>query len=432
MFTRALGPAENFFRCRTEVDFYRNFFAVGKFSRRIEPDLLCAALRSVILENPILICNVFKNENECVFRPIEHAEFADLAEYRDAPIDETVMHDLCRTPWFSLYTETPLFKVLVHGQHVAVAFEHTMADGVVGPLFLHLLLEKVAKCKPTSSDVVFDLKEDGNKLVGSLPPPVELIMAKGDHTGGDPNHYSLQVPESHPIKWPGRFPSAKANHAAFKLIRFSKAELDQMLKRCKQEQVTLTSFILVNLAFAFQPIIGDAHHSLTLVAVTLRRFIKQPSILGNFAHMGLPERLPPVTNFDWELVRKVNGHLAQTVQNDLLLNTSMDFNNKAHPTDKNEALFTDSLGKPKADTTKISNLGFQDFKVYGDWTIEDVFFAQDLAPSASEFVLSVISSRGGLNIVLSYFDDRFRDSEEELFDELPERLRRALVSHSRE
>lgn len=64
----------------------------------------------------------------------------------------------------------------------------------------------------------------------------------------------------------------------------------------------------------------------------------------------------------------------------------------------------------------MSNLGAYNFPVYEiegeNWTIDDLQFAQDMAPGASEFVVNVVSCpRGGLNIVLSYFEGDTGDEE---------------------
>lgn len=257
------------------------------------------------------------------------------------------------------------------------------------------------------------------------------------------------MPGKYPDKWPGRYPSSLDNSVAFKLFNIPTEQLKPILLKCKQYKVTFTAYLVLCQAIALLPIYGNKHHTLCLVAVTLRRFFNAEKagaayaplfennyrLLGNYAHMGLPELLPPTTDFSWEKVQAINDHLLQTVTNDKLLNTSKAFTSTALMLESNRDKLMAGIGQNKADAIKISNLGAVRFPVYEDtqgepWTIEDIVFAQDMAPGAAEFVLNVVSSqRGGLNIVMSYFDHHFEAGYTN-FDEFPERLRRELLAHA--
>lgn len=480
--TRKLGLTENFFRCRTEVDFYRNFFAVGAYNRDLTQNwpLVYRALRKTILDYHILICNVFKDvlAGYTIFRPIEQATLGDLVEMYPAlfsplgkPVSEEFMNMLLRKLYFRLYEEKPLFKLVFAGTHdLGVTFEHTVADGVVAPYFHEVFLKNLAYCDnldndaeyvklygpaPVTVDVdtpVFVYADDVGYIKHSLPPPMEMGMQDPsiDYADNDPDHYSKVVPEGYPERWPGRFPATKEYSVAFKLINIPPAQLKSILLRCKEHKVTLTSFIAFTQAMALQPIYGEKHHFLTVIAVTLRRFLtpevidssysdlfedKDYKIMGNYAHMGLRETFAPVKDFSWEKVKSVNDHLAQTVTNNKILSTMKPFFDAADELSDNKELFTPALAQNKVDGTKISNLGYINLPVYEakakEWTINDITFGQDLAPAASEFVLSVISTpRGGLNLVLSYYDHCFDDTEYVNFDEFAGRLRRLLLENA--
>lgn len=480
LISRKLGKHENFFRSRSLADFYRNFATIGAYSRDVTLDipLLYRALRKIILDYHILICNVFKDESagHTIIRPIERATFGDLVEFsstlfspKNLPVSEDFMRMLCKEK-YPLYSETPLFRVIVAGTHdIAVTLEHTLADGIVAPFFHQEFLKNLAYCEdgannaeyvkmygpqPTevsASSPIFVFSQDKQYLRNSLPPPIEESMQDPslDYGNNDLKHYTRVAPETHPKKWPGRFPSTLDSHIAFKLFNIGPEDLRVILKQCKEHGVTLTAYVVCILALTLQPIFGYGHHTVSLVAVTLRRFLttqnvhpsyvdilsnKDYKIMGNHAHMGLPEILAPVTDFSWDLVKVVSGHLGQTVANDKLLNTSKAFFEAAHELEENEQLFTSGLGKMKLDTVKLSNLGYVDFPVYKGkepWTVTDLAFAQDLAPGAAEFMVNMISTaRGGLNIVLSYFDQTFEDCDYENFDEFPETFRKNLLLHA--
>lgn len=477
--SRPLSPAENFFRSRTDLDFFRNFFVVGAYSRDLTADwpLFYRALRKTLLDYHILICNVFKDPEAriSIFRPIERATMGDLVELipelfspQGKPVSEDFMNMLLRKKYFQLYEEKPLLRLVLAGTHdLGVTFEHTMADGVVGPYFHEEFLKSLAYCGDRDNDddyarlygqapetidsntPVFVYAEDVRYLRHSLPPPMEQGMQDPglEYTGGDPNHYSISVPKEFPEKWPGRLPATKEFTVAFKTVNLSPSELKHILLKCKEHKVTLTSYIAYVQAIAFQPIYGDKHYFPTVMAVTLRRFLSQEKVdssykhlfeedgyklMGNYAHMGLRENIAPAFDFSWEKVELINAHLSQTVTNDRLLNTMKPFFDAADGLSDNLKLFTSGLGLSKVEGTKISNVGFTDLPVYEvndrKWTITDLTFGQDLAPGASEFVLSVISTKlGGLNIVLSYYDHLFEDSEYENFDWLAGRLRKLLL-----
>lgn len=471
---------ENFFRCRTEVDFYRNFFAVGAYNRDLTADwtLFYRALRKTLLDYHILICNVFKEADYTIFRPIERATLGDLVELDSSvfsplekPVSEQFMKEYLKKVYFHLYQEKPLIKLIIAGTHdLAALFEHTIADGVVAPYFHEVFLKNLAYCDNPDNDAeyvklygpvpttvnmstpVFTYSEDVAYIKHSLPPPMEMGMQDPniDYTDNDLQHYSKILPAAYPDKWPGRFPASRDATVAFKLINIPPEQLKVVLRACKEHKVTLTAYITFIQAMAFQPVYGDKHYFRTVMAVTLRRFLipqnvessyldifeeQDYKIMGNFAHMGLPEHFAPAKEFSWDKIKSISENLSKTVVNDKLLNVMKPFLDVAHKSDNNAEVFTSGLGKEKVDGTKLSNLGYFDFPVYKvkdrEWTINNVTFAQDLAPGASEFVLNLISTlRGGLNIVISYFDHCYDDVDFETFEGLAALFRKLLLENA--
>lgn len=478
--SRKLGRVENFFRCRTEVDFYRNFFVVGAYSRDLMADwtVFYRALRKTLLDYHILICNVFKESDHTVFRPIERATLGDLVEFDSSlfssigkPVSEQFMKEYLRKLLFHLYQQKPLIKLVVVGTHdLAAVFEHTISDGIVAPYFHEVFLKNLAYCDDPENDAayvklygsapstidmstpVFTYAEDKKYIKHSLPPPMEMCMQDPniDYSDNDPQHYSKVVPPDYPEKWPGRFPAMKDATVAYKLFNISPEQLKVILRRCKENKVTLTAYITYIQAMAFQPVYGDKHHFRTIMAVTLRRFLSPQKvessyldifeeqdykIMGNFAHMGLAEHFAPAKEFSWDNVKSISEHLSQTVVNDKLLSLVKPLFDIDDELNNNAEMFTSGLGKDKVDGAKLSSLGFFDFPIYKvkdrEWTINDLTFAQDLAPGASEFVVNVISTlRGGLNIVFSFFDHCYDDVDSEIFGGLAALFRKLLLDNA--
>lgn len=480
---RPLGQGENFFRCRTELGFYYNFASVAAFSKNITKDLelLYKALRKSILDYHILVCNVFKDfeKKTSIIRPIEQATFGDIVSFEkdlfspeNKPVSEKFLHDLCRTEYFHFNVEKPLFKVIVSGTHdVGATFEHTLFDGVVSMYFQEILLENLAYCDensklqeyvelygPVPEEInldtpIFNYSIDKKFIKNSLPPPLEMAMQDPsiDYSDNNPNHYSKMTPEGFPEKWPGRFPASKEFSVAFKTVNISPQQFTQILKKCKENGVTFTSYFDLIQALVLNPMLGDQHYSLNMVAITLRRFLTPDKVddgykdiltkagyrlLGMYANMGLPQLIPPVKEFSWDQVREINALQAQSVKNDKLLSIMKKWYDEASLVGDNAHFFDHILGNRKADSVKISNLGLAKFPVYENggnspWTVNDIVFAQDLAPGAAEFVFDLVSSvKGGLNIVMSYFDHRFDDTKHENFDVYPGILKELLIKYA--
>lgn len=451
--SRKLGISENFFRSRTSVDFYRNFFTVATYTRPLIDDkpLLFRALRKCVLDYHILVCNVFKNSTAgyCEVLPLHNVTFGDLVEFhvhlsQPSGVSEKLMAELGETKYFELYVQKPLIKLVVTGNYdLAAVFEHTLADGVVARLFHEILLDALAYCDSPSNDleysrlygtapsavdadtVVFNLKADSGRLRNSLPPPAEMIMQDPvfPYCDNDPEHYSKKIPPGF-SKWPGFAPSTREYKVAYKLVNIPSLELSRILARCREEKVSLTSYVSHVQALALQPVFGD-YYTLMSISLTLRWFLSEQKVerryrpllgkklyrmLGNFAHMGVPELMEPVYAFSWDKTRSIHANLQQSIKNDKVLSLQKNFFDNAHPLEDNESFFTLQLNKRKGDSVKLSNLGYADFPVHRiegkeAWSIKDVVFAQHLAPAASEFVINMISSPvGGLNIVLSFYE----------------------------
>ncbi|RLV86360.1 hypothetical protein JA9_004616 [Meyerozyma sp. JA9] len=446
MTSRALSQFENFYRCRTANGFYKNFQVTASYSQDISLELLYTALRKTVLDYPILVCNIFRAQDCCIYRPIEHAWFRDVVVEEDEDkylangiITEDYMKMINEIS-FSLYTETPLFKVVVVGKrHLTVVLEHTIADGLVGNYFHEILVENLALVDDAKNaqvlktnygvgpiaDVwqssIFDAEKDEPK--NPLPPPVDPFMEPAylDYTYGDKQFFDQVVPEGFSKKWDGKVVASREAKLCFKLIHFDPPQTKLILAACKKNGVTVTSYLTIALAVTLSPLTDQTCYTTHKVATALRRhitlenslpmyksFFKDPTykILGSSA-IGYGLNLPPLDSFRWELVKQANKSIAQGASNRRGLNTSYGFFKTASMVDDNRSFFESGLGKPKADTVKVSNLGLvktpEHFAGEKSWSIRDLYFSQDVSPSAAEFQLNAISTKEGLNLVFSYF-----------------------------
>ncbi|EMG50508.1 hypothetical protein SBY92_000185 [Candida maltosa Xu316] len=482
--SRPLTVVEDFFRSRTASGNFRNFLVTGTYNNSLTQDfnLFFKALRKTILDYHILATNVQfdKTAKKFAFVPLKSLRLKDVLVVQDegkwitdGRINEQYMK-FCNGTQFPLYEESPLFKlVLVGDKYLSVILEHTIADGVVANYFHEIFLENLAHCEsvddkefidkygpiPDQIDLqnttVFNFEKDKQYIRNSLPPPIDYFLEDIDldYSYGDPNFQEKIFPKQHPNKWKGRFNTVDRHDIGSKLINFTPQETKQILASCKRYGVSLTPYIEIIHALTMQPVFGDEEYTTHRTAMTLRRhltpelapepykkILSDPKykIFGTMAHMGFAQNFPPIKEFSWELVQKVSTDLANAVKNKRALNQLKywkDNGDSLHKT--NDAFFQANTGKPKADAVKISNLGFIKVPEYPvansdkKWTITDMIFSQDMAPYASEFMLSVVSTPlGGMNFVESFYDYSFDDGDWENFDHFIVQLRENMLKYA--
>lgn len=482
--SRPLSVSEHFFRSRTAAKKYTNFQVTATYNNDLTDDLrlFFKALRKALLEYHMLATNIKLDSltNQYAFIPVESLKLKDLLFLEPASkewltngvVNETFFK-YCDKTSFELYGETPLFKLILVGQNnLSAIFEHTIADGLVANYFHEIFLENLAYCDSKDEKIfisefgplpetvemdseIFNAQRDRLYIKNSLPPPIDPFLEDIDLdcSYGDPNFHEKVVPKEYPNKWPGRFDTIDTHEIGFKLINFTPEETKAILKQCKEHLVGLTSYIEVIHTLTLNPIFGDKHHTTHRAAMTLRRhfspeiaepcynkILSKPNykILGSPAHMGYVQNLPPVKEFSWDLVEKINADILADIKNKRSLHPIKKWKDTAdmsHPT--NNAFFESQFGKPKADSVKISNLGFvnvPEYKVSDNksWIISNMVFSQDLAPYAAEFVLNVISTPlGGMNFVWSFYDYSFEDCEWDNFDIFVDQLHDNMLKYSK-
>ncbi|KAI5966903.1 ATF1 [Candida pseudojiufengensis] len=443
------------------------------------------SLRKTILDYHISVSNVYFDSDLDSFKyyPLNSVRFGDVLELvepegyiTDGRVNEKFLKFVNKTSIFELYSQKPLFRLILLGDKtLSVSFEHTIADGLVANYFHEVFVENLAFVENelnkeflekeygifddtniSLDSELFNFEKDQKFIKNSLPPPMDIFFedVNLDYSYGNPLYHEKLIPIDYPTKWKGRYPAKFTDDIAFKLINFTPEETKKILIKCKEEKVSLTSYIEIIHAFTMQPVFGQKDYTTHRCAMTLRRHFNSSvaplaykkilddqnyKIFGTSASMGFVLNLPPIKEFSWNLVREANKIIVDGCSNKRALNALKPWLDKADLKDpKNEDLFYSQLNKPKADAVKISNLGlirtpnYQIDKQDKYWEIEDMIFAQDMAPYASEFMLSVVSTlTGGLNFVLSYYDFSFDDLEGyDNFDHLIDNLHDNMINYA--
>lgn len=429
---RPLSPYENFFRARSQYSFYNNFHISGRYSIELTKEITSKVLRKIILKNPNLCCNCFKENGTWIMKTVDtiRAEnvFIDLIsdnynDLKDKKLPLVTEHAMkvFNNIKFELGREQ-LFKICINGPILSVIFDHSLFDGMVG-LYFHREFDKyLPEIYSEISDPDFTDKfviyEKGDVFEGILSSPIDDTLSwKIDYTKGQ-EYFDKILPyfdKSDNIslkKFRGRLKNTKDVSIAFKTIRFTKDELQRIAQACKIHGVTVTSYIQVIYVLSFRPVFGESY-TLNKIVIALRRHMTTPEeIWSNSAHTGLGQLLPPLEEFSWDIVHLVNQNLKTAVNNKLILNTVSNWFNtfeKVEPSFKldhplERFYFESLLGKEKVETSKLSNLGVnQSYHSPEMPRLEDLMFSQDISPITSDFMINVISM-DGMNIVVSYFE----------------------------
>ena len=437
--SRAVSVSENFTRCRTANRFYTNFQVIAQYSKPISEDLLYKALRKTLLDYVILACNIYKGDLNCFFKPLPRVLYRDVVSIDlECKVDADFFEFVNKVE-FEIYCDKPLFHIwLLADNKVCAAFEHTIMDGVAGAQFHEVLTENLAfvEEKPErwqheyegqTTSVLFDYEVDGPKIKYLLPPPPDSFMEHYtvDYSDNDPNHFAKRIPEG-TTKWGGRFEAQRDYKTVYNILNFDPQQVKRILAKCKEHEVTLTSYLTIVHALTTYPVIGDSAYCVYKIALDLRRFMNpltggdaaakrmmqgypEHRMFATKSSMGVPQNLPPVREFSWEAVQEVNTNLLKSVTNNKVMNLTQHFSENGSLVDDNLDYFRSFLGKPRPDGTKVSNLGLIKAR-HGDWEIIDMIFAQDMAIIAAEFQFNLVSTpKGGLNFVWSYIQDPKND-----------------------
>lgn len=396
----------------------------------------------------MLICNVFKGEETYLYTVVEKLTLGQIlsvvaaeGKLTNGLVNEAWMKEVSAMT-YEQGVQEPLFRLFLLGDNTLTAsFEHSAADGTVG-VYIHQLLaenfenydsDKYGELPEeiTLDTQLFDFSVDKAylrpTLVGAVDPYLEPYT--NDFTYGDLNHYFKVPPPGFPEKFPGRSVGHFQDSIAFKLINLPIEDTKLILKKCKLESVTLTNYVSLVLAITFLPLFKGTYGT-HKVAINLRRHcpdIDEPGrkVIATMANVGISHNIAPTTEFSWDNVRTLNAELLKTINNKRVLNVgaaALQYLDKDPLTNPLEA-FTSQLGKPRADASKFSNLGYVDTPL-----IDNLVFSQDLPPTVSELMLNAVTTpKGGLNFVLSYFDDNFDDIEEDNFDGFVLRFRGNLL-----
>lgn len=424
---RYLSPYEEFYCKRGELHKHRGFYIQATFRSSLTLARVGLALHRTLTKYPILASNLAKDsDGRYYYQPLRIA-LKDIVETMDPSlclddagvVTEAFMKRTNQHRW-TLYGDTPLMKLVLLGDHVIVAmFEHTIADGMAGRYFFEYFSLQLPLVSPDSYAGLDAIVFDPSQPYGTFSRPIDEFVHYP--VPGDVVTIQRECPQDGE-RWTGRFPAEVPYSLAFKHIRLTAAEVQEVLTRCRRERVSLTVYVENVLAITLAKLSKNAYQS-HCAAMSMRHFVPEESqerfIISVQASLGIREWYRGLDGFSWDRVRLAHNHLRSDANNPLLMQCMqgwVDFCDG--DVDSPESFFDSGLNKPKADLVKISNLG-----CVQSAEITDMVFFQDVMAGSAEFMVNIVlTTSGGLNFICTYCDHKNKEEVEPLVAEFKSNL----------
>lgn len=441
--------------CRNIGGCYTNFNVTGQYNKNVLSAALSQALKALISKNAELAVNFMRINNDDFasnganfrLRPLNLIKFSDVVTYKKVEsFDESILQLIDRVVCPMDSTTTPLWRVMVFEttttQHISFICDHTLFDGNGGIQFHDDILEELAALSsdPKFIETIFENDPENptvlplNQEVSDMYKPrlyytVSTLTSKlltpqwvkDAYQNGsnfirqywkstNPNYIDTNI---NPIFTHN--PTRKGTPTYYKLINSTPAEVSKILKYCKANGITMTTYSIVLCLLClqdtfFKTITNNGTPSAnTDVAIDARRYLtKRPKygLIVGAASISTPylpltpeSLLPHMRQFAAELTQSVESKDCVGIVGLLDYVKANEFLEKK----------LDCLSRTTLD---ISNLGNKQF-THGDWKSENFVFSQSNG-LAAYFDLSIISTPElGMNIVFGYLED-CKDMTEEI------------------
>ncbi|CAB4256093.1 N-acetyltransferase [Maudiozyma barnettii] len=450
MTLRELSSLEQYFYYRCKLQLHSCFYLATTLNKIPPRTIFEYALQETIKKYPQAHCtvtldavNVTPNIKELSDSPIY---FDDVVEYCEwDSLDTEKMNTIFKKYNFAFDNGRPLWKIIVleKSNQLIFALSHIFFDGMSSTIFATTFLEnlnrKVDDSKKRDNGLLYTSRKDVN-----IPPhaydlwPVPLAwkikrqlvklllkVSPGVVTGTDKNLLQFEN-----YNFPDDFVKVPAdeedtftvkNDNLQRILRFSPEQLKTILSKCKEEKVSLTSFLGALFSFGLNNVSSDVLRNGKSFSINIpmntRPICKEylnvdeSSLqLGDFIiGMEYPSTLDTVSNETfWSFATKINEYILDNRQNQISdqINTAklLDVANvKSYVRQKVENAY--GIGPGAA--FEVTNLGYVTFGSNSieedkNYYVTDAFFNQPQGFS-NIFTCSIITTAiGGLTCSISY------------------------------
>ncbi|KAI9717967.1 MAG: hypothetical protein M1828_007059 [Chrysothrix sp. TS-e1954] len=375
---------------------------------------IVSSLPRLLIQHPALCCYITGAATSSpTFRLLDTIAVEDVVQMKRLECDlPTRLQELHDQPWSE--ARKPLWRLAVlqdddtPSTHLAFVYHHAIGDGLSGAAFQRSLIQALARGTGTQDSGASPNVIEVPSV--SLSKPVEDLLSFSLSWG----FLAKQVLQEYAPRWlVGAPPEIWAGKRIQTLdecpsrtrLRIVDLQADELLVRCREHGVTLTSLITATIACSLSDALPNAPAFIGMTPYTLRRFtgtsmdemVNQTStstmrypretIDGRSAN----ERL-------WSVATKFQDHmrdeLAQCPSNNPvgLLPYVID----------TIEYYRKKFGKPREATWELSNIGAFNHDGSAEWTPEYMTFTQGAAPTGSAFGVNCVSIDGLLSMTISH------------------------------
>lgn len=438
--TRKLGFLEKYYVCRNVEQYSKDINVTGQYNHYIDKVLLSNALRTLILKNPSLAVNIYRdgdlkydeklNGENFTVRPVEKIAFNDVVTFEtiEEPFGELLLKRL-NGEASHVNDSKPLWRIKVfestsdRKQYVSFHCDHTLFDGSSATQFhKDLIVELAYHSKDQSLEIqetlfiytadwelLPHLLDSSDKIVDLYNPSIlltllefvlKILLPKWLYDG----FWSLFSTNVEQAPLYTHNTTRKEAESNIRHINITPKDVKRLRAFCKSQNTTLTPFIAAIATYALQETVFPAvakHPCSCEISIPIdgRRYFPEKIEDTKYGlYMGvLSNKVAPIT----DIASSTN---------------SLTANLTAGVADKSPFSFVgllkyvnywkflaDKLGKTDSRLTlEVSNLGLHLIS-HNDWSIDNIWFSQANG-ILTHFCLSVIATESsGLNLLASYF-----------------------------
>lgn len=444
--SRQLSSLEEYFFYRSKWNLHSCFYTGLKLNKLPTKSQLFNALTQTVKQYPPLYCNVLENKDgKLSMTPFktQTIKFNDILEYKEDWEDWSSdnINSIFKDYNFDYLVEKPLWKVVVVPQLNTLLFivDHVLTDGIGTTKFWQSFLTHLGPDVDADDDenvVLFhpDSISHENDNVRSIHPydqwsiswswklkrslvPYILKYKPDVVTGLDPtllqfNDYKfpknlLDMDATKPFDY------VIQNSNIHWMLNVPQDKLKIILNECKQQQVSLTSYIASSFAIALNQNINDQEdtNNGTKIKIDIpmnTRHVCQSKLsldksqvqMGNFV-AGL-EFITERSNLVdvWDVAKNIQSTIIKLSQNDI--DGTIQQVKLLDVVEIKDYILPKVSNQGPGAAFEVTNLGFHKFECENEeFTVEDAFFNEPQGIS-DIFTCSVVSTvKGGMNISIS-------------------------------
>ncbi|CUM65882.1 uncharacterized protein PRCAT00003532001 [Priceomyces carsonii] len=461
--SRKPGFIERYYICRNVERYYTNLSIIVEIDKIVDADLISNALRNMVLKNPWFTLNFYRiddsildsesNGHNFEVRPVKHIKFTDVVKFETitSSVDEDLLEGINKLNCPMNELCLPLWRIIVYQneeqpakQYICFYCDHSLFDGVAALEFQKDLLKEISDvyCSKSTAfqEFLFELEADVDPDHYEVPQAREnefdlyetplteasnsrvsnsLVFKKNENMTGINEANGKKILEKSKLF---NYPTVSTNtNSRYRTSSFEPEIVGKMLKFCKSQGITLTSYFDIICLQCLQETVfkdikskdDDEFSTSTLLAVNGRRYYDTSKFVYGTMAAALEMNfgpMPPIedANITLDLMKATHKEVGDSITTrECFLARSQ------HKELNNWSYFSAYLKGSKIKTTCVfSNLGVFHEHPNCHWRAKDIWFSLNTSIMYN-FIFNLVSlQEGRLKLVFV-----FRQEYEEVMSE---------------